>query len=372
MRVLYVSKALATAAYRDKLHSLAAHVDVRAVMPEEWRPAVESPECLDSVIRPEPVLFGGHNHLHVYRRPSRFLEDPRPDLVHIDEEPYSAVTSQLLRHCLRRRLVALFFTWQNVKKRLPPPFDAMRRFALRRASGAIAGGERAAEVLKQLGYHGPLAVIPQFGVDPGRFAPDKGTRQRTRARLEIPEAAFVVGFAGRLVREKGLYVLLEAVGSLPDVFLVVVGDGREGERLSRAARRTGLPPRVRFVRHVSSTEIASWLNAFDVVALPSLTARHWMEQFGRILVEAMSCGLPVVGSDSGEISRVIGDAGIVVPEGNAAALAAALGRLARTPALCARFAQRGRERVLARFTNERIAAATADFYHEVATHADRT
>ena len=69
-----------------------------------------------------------------------------------------------------------------------------------------------------------------------------------------------------------------------------------------------------------STEVPAVLRALDVLVLPSLTTPSWKEQFGRVLQEAMACAIPVVGSDSGEIPHVIGDAGLVTPEGDAAAL----------------------------------------------------
>jgi len=81
-----------------------------------------------------------------------------------------------------------------------------------------------------------------------------------------------------------------------------------------------------------------------------------------VLIEAMACGTPVVGSDSGEIPHVIGDAGLVVPEGDGAALAAALARLRDDPALRATLSRLGRERVLAGFTQEQVARATVALY----------
>jgi glycosyltransferase involved in cell wall biosynthesis len=108
--------------------------------------------------------------------------------------------------------------------------------------------------------------------------------------------------------------------------------------------------------------VARW----DALALPSLTRPNWKEQFGRILVEAMASGVPCAGSDSGEIPHVLGDAGLVVPEGDAGALAAALSRLADDPGLRRALAARGRARVLARYTHARIAEKTCAVYRALA------
>lgn len=363
MKVLYVSKALTVAAYRDKVRALAAHADVRAVMPERWgRDGVEPDGGRFPAVETRPALLHGHNHLHVYRRAADLFEPDAPDLVHIDEEPYSAACFQLARLCRRRGVPAVFFAWQNLDKRLPPPFGAMRRYVFRSVAGAIAGTERARAVLELAGWRGPAAVIPQFGVDPERFRPDADARRRTRERLGIGAAEFVIGFGGRLVREKGVHVLIEAMGALPDARLVLVGGGPERPRLERAASRAGIAHRVRFAGRVPSLEMPRWLAAFDALALPSLSAAGWVEQFGRILVEAMACGVPVVGSDAGEIPRVIGDAGRTVPEGDTGALADAMAGLAARPGDRRALGRRARDRVRRLFSQERVAAETVDFY----------
>ncbi len=97
------------------------------------------------------------------------------------------------------------------------------------------------------------------------------------------------------------------------------------------------------------------MRELDVLVLPSRTQPNWKEQFGRVLIEAMSCGVPVIGSTCGEIPQVIGEAGLVFPEGDVAALRAALSRLIDQPELRAELARRGRARVLAEFTQAAIA-----------------
>ena len=107
------------------------------------------------------------------------------------------------------------------------------------------------------------------------------------------------------------------------------------------------------------------------MVLPSLTQPNWMEQFGRVLIEAMACATPVIGSDSGEIPNVIGDAGIVTPEGDVDALQRALLRLEADPALRARYAQAGRARALRLFTNDATASNIVGVYEQVLRAAPR-
>lgn len=366
MNVLYVSKALVVAAYRQKLSALARHVKVEAVTPAQW--GERSPEPGENGGPPlhrQAAFLHGHNHLHLYRRAGSLLQGRSPDLVHVDEEPYSAVTAQLIHLAGRRGVPAVFFAWQNLDKRLPPPFGWLRSWVFRRAAGAIAGTARAGEVLRARGYEGPLAVIPQFGVDPDRFAPDPEARCDVRRALDIAPDAFVVGFAGRLVSEKGVGLLLAATGRLAGAHLLVLGEGPERKRLESEARRMGIADRVHLVGHRPSLEIPRWLAACDVVALPSVGRRGWTEQFGRILVEAMACRVPVVGTRTGEIPAVVADGGLVVDAGQPEALARALRELAADPAWRSELGRRGRARVLAHYTHENVAARTAVFYREV-------
>lgn len=393
--MLYISKAMIVAAYRDKLRALSRRADVTALIPAQW--GAHQVEPLDgevpTVLRRRPLLHG-HNHLHVYPQAARVLADAQPDLVHIDEEPYSAVTFQFVRLCRRSGIPCVFFAWQNLDKRLPRPFEILRAYVLRNVAGAIAGTEDAAAVLRRAGYAGPLAVIPQFGVDARRFAPDPGARRSVRQRLGIADHDFVVGFGGRLVAEKGVHLLVESLASLnrsagkggvaagsgataagaagadavregARARLLVLGDGPERARLERQAKRLGMAERVHFAGRVPSLAMGQWLPACDIVALPSLRRPGWVEQFGRLLVEAMACGLPVVGSSSGEIPRVIGEAGRVVPAGDGRRLTEALSALAHEPAERARLGRLARERVLALYTHDCVAEQTLAFYRQM-------
>jgi glycosyltransferase involved in cell wall biosynthesis len=205
--------------------------------------------------------------------------------------------------------------------------------------------------------------VPQFGVDPETFR--KSDSSALRAELNL-EHRFVVGFMGRLVEEKGVDTLLAALGRLPeDVTALLVGSGPFQPDLEKLCLQLGLAERVRWVPAVASHKVPDYLNAFDVLVLPSRTRPTWKEQFGRVLIEAMSCELPVIGSDSGEIPRVIGEAGCTFPEGDVLALASALRQLRNDAALCSRLGPRGRVRVLAHFTQAEVARKTVEVYGQI-------
>ncbi len=212
-------------------------------------------------------------------------------------------------------------------------------------------------MLRRKGFRKPVAVIPQFGVDPELFQPRPAPKGG---------GPFVVGYVGRLVESKGLLDLLPAVAGLAgDWRLELVGAGPLRDEIERRSAALGIADRVGISSEVPSTEVPRVLQGFDVLVLPSRSTPSWVEQFGRVLVEAMACGVPVVGSTSGEIPNVIGDAGLVFPEGDVEALRGALARLAASPEVGLSLGEVGRRRVLERYTQARIAEATYRVYQEM-------
>ncbi len=218
-------------------------------------------------------------------------------------------------------------------------------------------------MLRRRGFSKPAAVIPVHGVDTAiyRKLDPTGVRQKLGGN-----GSFVVGFVGRIVPEKGLDTLIRAVGLLPnECTLALVGNGPGRPSLERMVESLGLARRVRWIPWVKSNEVSEYMNAFDVLVLPSRTIRTWKEQFGRVLVEAMACETCVVGSDSGEIPNVIGKAGLVFHEGNEQELAEQLRKLMEDLSLRESLGRRGRERVLENYTHARIAQETFSFYRRI-------
>ena len=362
-----LSKACLVGAYQRKLEELARQdgIELTCLVPPYWLQdgtpiRLERAHTQGYRLAVAPVRFNGHFHVFHFAGLRRWLARTRPDIVHVDEEPYNLATGLALRLAARRGARRLFFTWQNLLRCYPPPFSLWERYSFRAAQHALAGNRDAVDVLRQKGFRGPASVVPQFGVDPDLFQP----RPRP-ARRE-----FVIGYAGRIVEEKGLHILLDAVKGLdPPWRLQLVGSGPQQPALARQAARLGIADHVEFVPHGASTAMPAIVGGWDVLALPSLSRPNWKEQFGRILVEAMASGVPCVGSTSGEIPRVLSDAGLVVPEGDAAALREALGRLRSAPVLRQDLAERGRARVLARFTHARVAEQTYHVYRRMLAEA---
>ncbi|MCC6614647.1 MAG: glycosyltransferase family 4 protein [Anaerolineae bacterium] len=363
MRVLMISKALVVGIYQRKLEEIARlNVDLMAVVPPSWRDE-RGESMLERIytdgyeLKVLPLVNNGDFHLHYYRGLDAVMRQFQPDIVHIDEEPYNLATWQTLFFAKRCRAKTVLFSWQNILRRYPPPFGWGEAWTLRSLDYLIAGTDSAADVWRAKGYRGKLAVIPQFGTDSALFQP---------AQADVPERPFTIGYFGRLVEEKGVHLLLDAAARLPgDWQLLILGGGPMQTALAERASHLGIAQRVTFLPQVVSMQMPSLYYQIDVLALPSLTRSNWKEQFGRVLVEAMMSGVPVVGSDSAAIPGVVGEGGLIVPEGNAAALADALGKLQQDAELRRALGQKGRTRALAQFTQEQVATATVRVYQEV-------
>jgi glycosyltransferase involved in cell wall biosynthesis len=190
-------------------------------------------------------------------------------------------------------------------------------------------------------------------VDPDLFFPSASP----------PSGPPVIGFLARLVEEKGIYVVLDALGGLPgDWRLHVIGKGPLEAAARSRADRLGIGERITWEPGVASVEIPERMRSFTLLVQPSLTRGHWKEQFGRALMEAMACGVPVIGSNSGEIPRVVDDAGAIVPEGDPSALREAIAGILADGELRRDLARRGRQRVLDCYTHARIAEQTVLAY----------
>ena len=203
MRVLMLSKACIVGPYQRKLEELACLPDVEltVVVPPYWRDVggvqpLERQHTSGYELVVERMLFNGHYHWHLYPGLGRQMRRIRPDLVHIDEEPYNLATAHALWLARKVGAKSLFFSWQNIHRRYPLPFRLLERYVLSRVEYGIVGNQESTVVWRAKGYTGPLAVIPQFGVDPDFFAP-KGSRSPAS---ESP--GFTVGYVGRLVEEK--------------------------------------------------------------------------------------------------------------------------------------------------------------------------
>jgi glycosyltransferase involved in cell wall biosynthesis len=341
--------------YRERVRLLRSRhgYDLHVVSPPAWieggslvraAPDPDVPvHVVDTRGRQHPILFW-----YAGRAFRRVLRELRPAIVDLHEEPYSLATAAALWAVAREVPDArvCVYSAQNIVKRFPPPFRQLERQALGRATAAYPCSTEAGEVLRSKGFAGAVHVLPL------------GVTIRNRPPRVFGDGPLTVGFLGRLEPYKGGEIAVRAFAAAADgldASLEVVGDGSQRADLEACAQQLGLGSRVRFTGAVSQEEALDRIATYDVVLVPSLTTKTWKEQFGRIPVQALEAGTPVIASDSGSLREVLGDHGILVAEGDVTALAQALSALLNDHVLRSVMSARGRESAAVAFSWETVA-----------------
>ncbi|MCS7288039.1 MAG: glycosyltransferase [Roseiflexaceae bacterium] len=238
---------------------------------------------------------------------------------------------------------------QQTLLRLYRPLLAL---TLRRAARIIASSPGYIASSPFLRPHAAKCEVVPIGVDITRFAPGD------RRAAAVPRLLFV----GRLRYYKGLHILIDALRQVEDVELWIAGNGPERVRLERQVADAGLRHRVRFLGDVADVDLPALYQQADIFVLPSHLRA---EAFGIVLVEALASGLPCISTALGtgtDFVNVHEETGLVVPPGDAAALAEAIRRLRDDPALRAKYGEAGVHRARMLFSRERMLDAVEMVY----------
>jgi glycosyltransferase involved in cell wall biosynthesis len=318
-----------------------------------------------------PVWKSGNIPLHIYR--SVFiplLQEIKPNFIYVNHEPYAIATAQVyLANRLSIKKPIGFFTWQNIFKRYPFPFEQMEHLVLQESSFAFPGSRSAEDVLRQKGYEGNTIIFPS-GIDVNIYFP-RPEAEELKSKLCTTHNEVLIGYVGRIVEEKGLKTLLYALKQIQDLpwRLIVIGSGPYESEFDAIAQNLQLQERIKRLGYVPHTEAPLYLSAFDILILPSETRPNWKEQFGRVIIEAIACGTPVLGSNSGEIPHLIQatGGGLTFPEGQPKALAEQLQQLILNPLLRLQLVEQGQQVVRQNYTNTSLAQRFAQTIEEVVT-----
>lgn len=322
-----------------------------------------------------PVFGNGNIILHAYRSQLKRLLKERPfDAIYVNHEPYGVATAQV---CLTNRMTQQvpfgFYSCQNLCKHYPPPFRWMEQWVYRSSNFAFPITNEVGGILRRKGYRGAMTVAP-LPVDPALYRPRN--RVESPACLQRQPGEVLIGYVGRMVEAKGLRTLADALSRLPSHKwkLVVIGSGPFEKEFDELAAAAGISDRVLRLGFVPHEETPRYLAAFDVLVVPSETQPNWKEQFGRVIVESLACGTPVIGSDSGEIPRLIhaSSGGLVFPERNAGALSGALEKMIHDEELRRSCAEKGRRWVLENISTAAVAKTMASTIEEAVRRSQRS
>lgn len=372
LRLLTVGHSYTIGLNRALIREIAAdrRFEVTVAAPRRFRGDLR-PLTLDPEPPGSPLLLQGVGArctglIHVFQyhhaELKALLRSKPFDVVHAWEEPYIYAGYQIARELGEAPSRFCFRTAQSYVKWYPPPFGYFEQAVLARAQGWIAGASLVHQAMLQRGYPKERGHILNLAVDVDLFHPHSSA-EKAEARRQLQINSPVIGFVGRLTPAKGVPVLMAALDRLPSALqwnLLLLGSGPSEPAIRDWARKRGWLDRIhiRLVRH---EEVPRFLGCMDLLVAPSQTMPNWREQFGRMLIEAFASGVPVIGSDSGEIPFVIGEAGIVVPEKDVAGWASAIESLLDDPLRRAELAQRGLERVR-EFSTHSMARRFTEFY----------
>ena len=333
LRVLFISHAYVVGVNQGKLDAIAQveGIEVGLLAPSNWK-AIEWNRMLplerpypQIQIYSAPVMFSGRVGAHFY--PPwviwKVIQDFQPDLIQVEAEVFSLCAFEVAIFARMTGKPMVVFGWENQLRQLPRARWQICQFVLDTASAIIPGNQDGANLMQQWDYRGLVEVMPQMGVDPQLFAPPPIS--------STPTTPLRIGFLGRLAHSKGIDLIFTAVAGLCDrgidSQIIIAGAGSEEATLRKLAADLQIADRIVWRGAVPHHQAPAELSQFDVLVLPSRSTATWKEQFGHVLIEAMSMGIPVVGSDSGEIPNVIGRADLVFPEEDATALTDILARL---------------------------------------------
>jgi glycosyltransferase involved in cell wall biosynthesis len=365
VRTLVISRVYADPASRGKLRALASlGATVAAAVPDRWVPAglVQQQQTAwgdDGGVRTVPVPIRGSAlatadpfwHTGTVRS---MLTDFRPELLQIEEEPWSNGAAALARVARRLKIPYVLLTRESLPVSRSTLTSLRRNRALAGAAGLISVNELAGRLALRGHPSLPHRTIPQLGV------PLPLSVERT------PHPGLSIGFVGRLIPEKGLDLLFRAAVKLVGRWTVtVVGTGPAQEELEGLAERLGIAGRVTWRGALPRAAVDEVWPRLDVVVVPSRATPRWIEVTPRAALDAMAHGLAVVGSAAGAIPETIGNSGLVVPEEDVGALADVLQRLHDDPAEHQRLGAAGRRRVMDAYTDAAIAERTLAFWRDL-------
>ncbi|MEC4816547.1 MAG: hormogonium polysaccharide biosynthesis glycosyltransferase HpsO [Scytonema sp. PMC 1069.18] len=366
------------------LSQLESDIEVTVVVPKKWKPGGVQNKIIETQYRDEgkfrivPVSNFSQNHQGLLTFGAdivALLQKLRPQIIQVEQGSRGLSYAEMitLNKLLSLKAKNLFFTWWNIPYKLKFPASLLEEYNLKNSHGIISGNQDGAEILRQHGYQGPIKVMPQLGVDENLFTPTPQPELATQ--LGIAAEDFVVGFVGRFVPEKGLLTLVDALAILKDKpwkFLLLGRGPLQSEIMSKIEDHN-LKKRVILIESVPHDEVPNYINLMSTLVLPSetnynlknLTSVGWKEQFGHVLIEAMACKVPVIGSNSGEIPYVIGNTGLVFPEGDIQALADCILQLMEKPELAQNLSELGYQKAMAQYTNKALAKQQLEFYKEL-------
>lgn len=371
MKVLVISPPCLNRDWRTKLRKASQDrdIDITLLVPHRWVVygrliAYENSPGENIKVISGRMCFVGHVNRNFFYTGLMSAMSIRPDIIHMEVEPSSLIALEILIlkkiFCPRAKIV--FQTSKSKIVRDNPVSKMIQRYVLKKADLAFPVSKRSAQFLREKGFKGKVYIHPN-GVTLSDFKKMDVSSLRRDLGLD---KSFVIGYVGRIVKEKGLEVLLRAVRRLKiDYRLLWIGEGSAKTWLMNLAKELGVEKKLHHIGYRTHCEVPLYLNCMDVFVLPSLTQPWWEEYFGMALIEAMACGVPVIGSTCGAIPSTIDGAGLIFEEGSEQDLADKIERVAKDSKFRIQLVENALKRVKEKYMWDIIAEQTWQVYKDL-------
>lgn len=397
MNLVIISHAYVYAPYRAKVEALAEHKDlnITLITPEfglegGGQKVYASPyegKAYKHIIL--SGLFTGKLNFFIFRNLKKTLQSLNPDIIMLEEEYWTQVAAQVSyvtkKFLPETKLILL--SQENIchiwEKEAQSPYQKFRyasfhlleKFIIPRLDGLVFQFPEVWKDFDQrmlaLKFKGLKGTFPQLGVDYDRFSKPITHKKLNliRQKLNIEDTDFVYGYIGRLTLEKGIEDMIYAFAgwNKPNTKVLIIGNGEEDyiEKLKALIDKLNLNHIINILPAIKFDDIPAYFQLLDISILLSHTTPIWKEQFGRVLVESMAAGTPVIGSDSGAIPLVVGDTSYIVPEKDILAIREALNDAYTNKSKYIKLSKLAKSRSQKEFSYTAIAKQTYDFIQEI-------
>ncbi len=297
----------------------------------------------------------------------------RPDIIHIEYDPWNLIFLQTLfiKTLFRRKTPIICTIKQNTYTEygffITKIKDLIGKRCVKKVNCFIAISRKAASLyMKRFNVSSEKFVYSAlFGVDVDLFKPCTQERRKTiRGVYKLPENSFTIGYVGRFDRVKGVETLVGAIkkareSSGADLHLAFIGGGNSEDFLLKESKNNDW---LHVLPKASREKVADFLKTLDIFVMPSHITEYHEEHDGIALLEAMSTGLPCIGTNSGIIPEILEDNGIIVKAGDEDGLSSEILKLFYDKELRKKLGLLGRKTIMDKYSVESVASRHYEAY----------
>jgi glycosyltransferase involved in cell wall biosynthesis len=272
------------------------------------------------------IYNDGNDSTYLFRNLLSKLKQINPDIIYVIGVNVAMIHAFILKCCFFRQAKLIAFTmsapiekikfsWKHFRHPYSFFFEWLEwYFVLNLTDAIICHYPELQKNIMRLGYKKKILVQTQIGVDEELYKFKLETRLKLRYELNL--SGFVIGFAGRVNKFKGILDIARLMSNLPNnVQLLIIGEGDDRMTIEEIAYNANWRDRLKMTGYVAPSEVVNYMSTIDCLVVPSRTTNDWVDTFPNVLAQGMTLGIAVIGSNSGAIPFMIGDNDLIFEEG---------------------------------------------------------